>query len=454
MSRAPLSRGEGRSALREALRLSWPATLSLLLHSGYRVNDQFWVQDLGPPAQAALGVTSFMLILNFAFITVVYSGALARTARFSGAGDRSGLASVYRTTVRFGFLWTACVAIAGWLSTPLWVRALGATGETAELATIYLQRIYACLPFLAWKPLTDAVFIGLGNTLVPMLLSALSVGLNFILNPILIYGLGDWEGMGLAGAAWATGFSRATSGLLGAAILWRYYGLRPGWRRPMAWGEVRAMTRIGTPMAFSTAGYALVFIAVLKTSVEPFGETVQAGLGIAFNGVESISYCGLMGPAVAAASMVGRRLGAGDAPGARAAVRSCLGLSVAIAALFSAAFLLIPEALADLYTDDPAVLRAGAVYLFVVGWSQVVTAASAVLEQALVGAGRTFLMSVFNIAGNAVRIPLAWALARPFAWGPAGVWWALNVSNYLKLVAIVPLFFHEAAKDASASPSP
>ncbi|MBC8328024.1 MAG: MATE family efflux transporter [Planctomycetes bacterium] len=426
--------------LREALRLSWPATLSLLLHSGYRVNDQYWVQFLGPDAQASLGITAFMLILNFAFIQLVHAGTLARVAQHTGAGDHQGVEDALRAALKVGMVWIALVALAGWLTSGIWVRFLGASGQVEVWSKVYLERIYVCLPLIALKPISDGIFIGLGNTMVPMILSALTVALNFFLNPLLIYGAGGWDGMGIAGAAWATGFSRGLGGLLGLVLLRRLYGLRPRLRQKVPWAEVRRLFAIGAPMAMSTAAYSLAFILVLKTSVEPFGRTVQAGLGAAFNGVEAIAYCGLLGPAIAVSGMVGRHVGAKRFAAAQAAVRACVALSVGISLVFTLVFLLAPERLARVFSEDPAVQAQAVLYLMVAAWSQSATAVNSVLDQALVGAGRTGAMALISATGYALRIPLAFVLAHVLAFGPAGVWWSLNASNYLKLLAIIPLY--------------
>ncbi len=427
------------SPWREAWRLSLPATLSLLLHAGYRVNDQYWIGPLGPAAQAALGVTSFLLILNFAFIALVQSGTLARIALHTGARDAEARQRCFQTSLRLSFACTVVVALVGWATTPFWVRLLGAEGEVAELAQAYLKPIYLTLPLIAVKPWTDGVFLGIGNTMVPMLLAGLAVGLNFVLNPLLIFGWGPAPEMGIAGAAWATGISRGIAGGLGLWILNRGAGLR--WRGlPFDRHEMARILRIGTPVALTHAAYALVFVGVLKTSVARFGESVQAGLGVAFNGIESISYCGLMGPAIACSSIVGRRLGAQDHAGARTAVGACLTLSLSIALLASLLFGLLPERLVSFYSDDPTVLREAALYLAVVAWSQTATSADSVLQQALAGAGRTTVMSLTTTLGLSLRIPLAFFLAHSMAWGPHGIWWAFNLTNWLKLVAIVLVF--------------
>lgn len=423
----------------EARRLAIPATLSLLLHAAYRVNDQYWVGGLGPDAQAALGVTSFLHILNFGFATLLATGTLARVARASGAGDEEGVRRAWHATWRIGLPWFALIAVVGWALTPLWVRACGAEGEVARLAAAYVGVIYLVQPAICFKPVIDSVFIGLGNTTIPLVLAVLAIVLNFALSPLLIYGAGNWEGMGIAGAAWATGISRAAAVALGAGFLSRWFGL-PLERRRVDWAEVRRMAAIGAPLAISVTGYALVFILVLKTSVQGLGRDVQAGLGVGFNGVESLSYCALMGPAMAAASIVGRRLGAGDRAGARAGMRACLLMSVGIAAVTSLLFLLLPGPLAAVFSDEPGVRREAVIYLQIVAFSQIVTAADAVLQQSMAGAGRTFAMSLVNLAGYAARIPLAALFTVGLGWGAAGVWWALNASNYLKLGAMILLF--------------
>ncbi|NQU48963.1 MAG: polysaccharide biosynthesis C-terminal domain-containing protein, partial [Planctomycetes bacterium] len=197
-----------RSTWQEAVRLSLPATLSLLLHAGYRVNDQFWIAPLGPDAQAAFGVTSFQLIFNFALIVLVQAGTLARIARHTGSGDKSARDKVFQTMVPVGFLWFVTIGIIGWVTTPYAATMLGASGDVHDLAVAYLRAIYAGLPFLALKPFTDGVFLGLGNTFTPMVLAGLSVALNFVLNPLLIFGYAGFPERGIAGAGVATCISR------------------------------------------------------------------------------------------------------------------------------------------------------------------------------------------------------------------------------------------------------
>lgn len=459
MNAVPLAPTQGPAdSLREAFRLSWPITLSLLLHAGYRVNDQYWIKDLGPDAQAAMGLTTFMLILNFAFLSIMTSGSLARVARHVGAGERNLLQRTVGTSCWTSLAWFSVLGAVGWATTPLWVRLAGGSGAPAEFAEQYLGTIYLVLPMIGFKPLIDCVFLGLGNTVMPMLLSALSVALNAVLNPAMIYGWWGLPAMGMEGAAWSTGISRAFSAILGMLVLNRWFGLGGYLRARFSVKELKRIVQIGLPVCFTHAAYASCFLIIMKTSVAPLGSTVQAGLAVGFNGIESVSYCGLMGPAMAASSIVGRRLGAQDYLGAKRGAWSCMGLSVGFATLTSILFLTLGRPLASFFTEDPEVLEQAVLYLGIVAWSQVATAAYSTFQQAMTGAGRTVAMAWVSIGGNLSRVPLAWGFALGMGFGASGIWWALNVGNFLKLGAIFLLFrrlhlFSPSAADPDTSSS-
>jgi len=430
-----------RSAIwRETLRLAWPATLSLFLHSLYRVNDQFWIRELGSPAQAAMGAAIFLGIFNFTFITTAQSGGLARIAHYTGAKNNPGRQQVYSTLLP---LCVVCFSIIGFLeyeNLDFFVSLLGVEGEVAELSKAYIRPFFLCLPAMMIKPVMDGVLIGMGNTFVPMVLGGLSLLLNFVLNPLLIFGWGPVPAMGIAGAAWATLAARGIAGLAEMIYLYKKTGMLPFSLPDFRFTEARAMLKIGWPIGLNTAIYALTFIWVVRMSVAPFGEPVLAGMGIAFNGLEAISYCALMGPATACASMVGRRLGAGEGELALQSVSASLTFSIGIACFATLAFALIPKTLLGIYSADPAVLAEGALYLMIVAWTQTATAAEAVLEQALAGAGRTLWMALVVSFGLLLRIPLCWWLAHYLGWGPVGIWWGFNLSNWIKLVAIFFVF--------------
>lgn len=101
-------------------------------------------------------------------------------------------------------------------------------------------------------------------------------------------------------------------------------------------------------------------------------------------------------------------------------------------------FLLVPEALVGVFSDDPAVIHAGSLYLRTAALAQFTMAFETVLEGALTGAGHTFAPMVVVVVLSAIRIPLA-ALVAPI-YGLLGVWWILALTAMGRAAAMTALW--------------
>jgi Na+-driven multidrug efflux pump len=145
-----------------------------------------------------------------------------------------------------------------------------------------------------------------------------------------------------------------------------------------------------------------------------------------------------VGFGVAAETLVGQNLGARNPRRARRAGWLTVEVTTVPMACFGLLFLLVPELLAGVFTRDPEVIAAAALYLRAVAAAQLATALENVLEGALTGAGYTLQTMVAVVALSAVRIPLA-ALAAP-RFGLAGVWWVLSLTAIARGLAMTALF--------------
>jgi MATE family multidrug resistance protein len=98
----------------------------------------------------------------------------------------------------------------------------------------------------------------------------------------------------------------------------------------------------------------------------------------------------------------------------------------------TAAFYFGAVPLTGLFTDDDLVHRAAVEYAVILAASQLFLAWESLGEGVLAGAGATRVVFWCSAPLNLLRIPLAWVLAFPLGWGPAGVWWAINLTTYGK----------------------
>ncbi len=443
---------------REVLRLAWPAVLSYVLHNAYRINDQFWVQALGGEAQAAVGAAFFVIIFNFAVLFLAAGGTLALVARATGAGDAARAASVIRHAILFACALSIVVGGTGFVFVEEIVAALGLAERPSALAVEYLGTLYVLFLPLALVPVLDNAFIGLGLTKVPLVLDLVSLALNYLLNPILIYGgtavatlaaqgqsalpgaaLADTlavalgvEARGMHGAALATCLSRALSTGLGLAIL--RFGLHIslcGSFRPKL-ARIAAIARISAPVSTSIAVYAGVYLAIFSLVMAPFATEVKAGFALGFQVFEGVAFPCYLGISVAAASLVGRKLGARDPEGARAVLKSAraVGRSVALAMTFL--FLVPSRFVVGWFTHDALVAAETLRYVTILAFSQYWVAVESVNEKVLLGSGHTRPILWIAVLGNVLRVPLAWSLATFCGLGAVGVWWAIATTTCLK----------------------
>lgn len=411
---------------RTLLRLALPAAASAILNNAFRVIDQYAAGSIGTSAQAAIGSCTFVLIAFYALALVVAAGAGPLVARATGARDDAGRRRL------FGNAMTGAVGVGvvitglGAVGAPWIAGALGLDGETAAAATSFLRTLTVFGVPMAVQPVLDAVLVALGRTGLMMTLQIAAAVVNAVLNPLLIHE----AGLGVAGAALATGIARLAVVALGLWVLWR--DLRPAAADLRPDASLPRLLRMGLPITINTLAYAFVYWLLLKTTISPLGPAVNAALGIGFSALEGVSYPLFLGLSLGVSSLVGRNLGAGRPDQARRAAIVGLPMTTALGVGAGLVFHFAARPLCDVFTDDPAVLDAAVTYARVLAWSQVFVAWEALAEGVLSGAGDTRTIFWLSAPVNALRVPLAWAFAFPLGMGAEGVWWAINLTSVMK----------------------
>lgn len=429
---------------RELFRLAWPGALTLLLNNFYRVNDLYFVGKLAAAdalaGQAAVAVANMVTILTFAFYEGLATGVLAMSARAHGGREPYRARIVLRVALVLAVSISAVVAVGGLWSLDRLVAWLvdtttgqGAPGVATERAALagYLRPIFGCGFFLCLAPVVSHAFLAAKDTITPLVLELVAVLLNVALNAVLVLGIGEFEGLGVAGAGWATVGSRAATSLIGLALLLRRLPRRgmPDPRSPMRIGWT--MARIGAPVTAAIAMFAIAYQIVLNTTFPAFGAVGRAAFGCGFT-LEGLAFCLIWGLSMATGSLVGNALGARRPDLADAVIRQSVRTTLVLIVPLTAMFLLLPGPLADILTDNAEIRAAVIVYLQVLAWSQFAVGLQGVWENSLSSSGHSLPVFYSTTIWNLSRIPLCYLLAIPFEGGLAGVWWAINLSSYGK----------------------
>ena len=475
--------------------LAWPIVVTQLLQVAYNIADTLWLGRLSAEAVGALSLAFPLVFLvlsvgggfTVAGSTLVaqHTGASARADDKPMAadgpdsdephpgegserdgrgtdegpdGDGTGPGEVAGQTLAFVTLLATGLGALGYVGVAPLLDLLPADAATAAgvvpLAADYMRVFFLGTPFLFSFFIFSALMRGYGDTRTPMVVMALSVGLNVALDPVLIFGWLGAPRLEVAGAAYATVISRGLASAIGLYVLFRTtrgpdVALR---HLRLQYERVREIVSIGAPAALEQSTTALAMVA-LTGMVAAFGPPVVAAYGLG-NRLISLVFLPAMGLGRATNTMVGQNLGAGKsgraeravglAAGAAAALMLTVGVVALVAArpvvsVFMATGTDTAAATIDLATDY---LRIRAVEFAFIGVFQV-------LLGAYRGAGNTRTALSFSLVALWLgRVPMVYSFAFLAGLGATGIWIGMTTGHILGALAAGLWFTRGTWKEA------
>jgi putative MATE family efflux protein len=444
--------------LRPLVALSWPLVAIQLLQVAYNVADTFW---LGRLSADAVGAISLAFPIVFLLISVgggfTAAGAIL-VAQYTGAGGDRAAGRIAGQTLGFVMLVAVALGLLGFLVTGPMLALLPADPATQDriipMAAEYMRIFFLGSPALFGFFIFTSLMRGYGNTRTPLRVMVLSVAVNVVLDPILIFGWGPVEPMGIGGAAVATVVARMVAAVVGFYVLFgtnvgpaiEYRDLIP---KP---GPVKEIVRLGVPSALEQSGVSLAMV-VATAMVATFPPAVVAAYGLG-NRLLSLVFLPAMGLSQAMNTAVGQNLGAGKPDRAERAAYLGMKLVVAVlavAAVFAAAFP-GPIVAVLLPADSPSAVETidfASEYLRIASVAFVFLGLWQVVQGTFRGAGNTttaLALSLFALW--VVRLPATYLLAFTFDWGPAGIWTAVALGDVVGCLVALAWFTRGTWKEA------
>lgn len=422
--------------------LAWPSVLTMLLQTFNSFLDRFFVGHLGSDALAAVGVGGQFMFLMFSVGMSISVGTSALVARFTGAGDRDQATQAANQSVWIGFIAAVLCMVVMWPLRRLVVGWMGVDAHAADLCVRYLSLTILGLPALFLMLILSSVFRGLGDTVTPL---RVMIGVNIIHlggDWLLIFGNWGFPKMGLIGGAAALIASQVIGALLYILFLRRspVAGLMTRFSRlHMDWA--RRILNIGLPAAGQNLSRVLsmmFFTAVLARSPQATAAVAALTIGLTS---ESVAFMPGFAFSMAASTLTGQNLGAGNPDRAERAAWSALQQGFVVMIFMGAVFYTLAVPFTHIFTHDPKVVPLAVAYLKIAALSEPFLALGMILTGALNGAGDTkapALMGIVTMWG--IRLPLAWAAIFLLSLGTVGAWWAMTLSTALNGLGALALF--------------
>jgi putative MATE family efflux protein len=400
--------------------MAWPTVLTNLLQTTVGLTDVKVVGSLGSAAVAAATTGHRVFFGLQAVLMGVSVGTSALVARAWGANERTEAARVLYSSLLLAGLISFGMSVFGVSLSEAFAGVFGLAPEARALAATYMRWISIFTCAFAFGQVLSASLRAAGDTRTPLLTGAIANVTNIFFLYLLVYGGLGFPKLGIAGAALAGGLAFSVAALAWL-WLWRSGRLRlkivsgaAGQRERM-----RAILRVGTPAALEQLVVQAGFMAFTFIIARGFGTQALAAYGIGVQ-ILSVSFVIGFGFSIAASTLVGQNLGAGDA--ARAAHSGWRAMWLAVASMSALAVLIIACArpIARMMLDEPEVVRLTVAFIYLLGAAQPLMAIDFALSGALRGAGdtrfplyttfaglicgRVFLAAVFT----ACKLPVEW----------------------------------------------
>jgi putative MATE family efflux protein len=414
--------------------------LEMVMESVFAVCDVFFVSKLGANAVAVVSLTESWIVLVFALAMGIAIAASATVARRTGERDREGAARAAVQSMLLALFVSGVLGLIGGFFGPAMIRIMGASPEVVELGSTYARVMLGGNVVIFMLFLINAIFRGAGDAAIAMRVLWFANAINIVLGPLLIFGVGPFPKLGVTGAAVATTIGRGAGALFAFSRL-----LKPGSRIDVHMRhlelDVDLIKRMAR-MAWSAAtqfvigmGSWIAFIRILST----FGSSVLAGYTI---GIRVIMFALLpaSGVANAAATMVGQALGARKPERAEEAVRIAGRYNMVVLTVVGGALALFADAIARIFTTDPAVAPYATAALRTVAIGFPFYAWGMVYSQAMNGAGDTKTPTWLNfVVFWCLEIPLAWVAVK-LGYGPVGGFVAITVAFSIYAISAWAVF--------------
>ena len=412
--------------------LSWPVLTESFLNALVGLVDTTLAAGISEAATSAIGVASYFQWFVGLVAIAIGVGATAMIARSMGKGrvafagavvGQAMLLSVILGTIAGAAIALAAPGIASLMS-------LSPENEAYQFAVDYLRIVAAGVPAVTILFSGIACCRGAGDSLRPLftmlLVNIVNVAISFSLSGVeiarstidaegvvhsrtLISNPFPWD-LGVHGIAIGTLVAWWIGAITMVLVLIRgthSLRLRARRLRPHL-HTIGRLVRVGLPNFLETFGMWFGnFLTVLM--VGWMGVEALYGTHIVAIRIEAFSFLPGFAMATAAATLAGQYLGAGSPALARTAVLRCTTIAALIMGSVGAAFILMPEPIVGIFSQQRAHLDVAPRLLMICGIVQIPFAVAIVVRGSLRGAGDTrWVMLITLFATWCVRLPLAW----------------------------------------------
>lgn len=437
---AKLTKG---SIAKSIFSIAIPMIISNTFGIAIELIDAFFVGRLGSNALAAVSLAGVVIFFIATFGIGLGIGVIALVSRAFGSRDFEQADRVVIQAFYLTVALSVLLTITGIASSSGLLRFLGAEGNVLYTSTIYLRILFAGIITMFLMFVGNAVFQAIGDTITSMKIWGITVGINIVLDPIMIFGLWGCPRLEVSGAAYATVISRIIGSTLMIYMLFkgkRLIHINSAYAK-LDFAIIKNIFVIGVPGSLQMILRSFSMVVLMKI-VAVFGTVVVAAYGVGGRLFHLFLFPGF-GFGGAAATLTGQNLGAENPKRAvKASVLSTLYYLVFLLISGIVIFIFSAE-IAAIFNPEKEFVEVASVLFRYIAVAAVFLSTAVVFSRSLQGAGKTVPPMLATAASlYIIQIPAALMLSNHLNLKETGIWLA-NIIGMCSHGIIMSMLFYK-----------
>lgn len=424
------------------LSLAAPAIAAQIVNLLYNMVDRIYIGHIpgtGALALTGLGVTLPVITLIAAFAALVGFGGAPRASIAMGKGDYDGAEKILGNCVVTLCIFSVILTVIFYAFAEPILYAFGASEDTIGYAVDYMRIYVLGTLFVQITTGLNTFITAQGFASTGMKTVLIGAGLNLVLDPVFIFGLG----MGVKGAALATILSQAVSAVWVICFL---SGKKTTLRIRVA--NLRLSPRIMAPvLALGVSPFIMqatesLLSVCFNTSLQKFGGDVAVGAMTILSSVMQAAMLPLQGMTQGMQPIVSFNYGANNLPRVKKAFLLTLGCCLAYSFLLWGAAMLFPQWLARIFTTDQSTIEYSTWAMRIYMAAACIFGAQLACQQTFVALGKAVHSLFLAVLRKVILlIPMIYILPNFFSNKVFAVFLAEPVSDTIAVCTTVTLFF-------------
>ncbi len=423
-----------RKILPLVISMSLPMVISMAINSLYNIIDSYFVAKISDDAMTALSLVYPAQNLMTAIAVGFGIGMNARIAFCLGAGQKEQADKATSTGMLLSVIHGIILMIVCMLLMPWFLKMYIENDNVIRMGLEYANRVFLFSVIIMLGISLEKIFQAVGRMKVSMISMMCGFISNIVLDPLMIFGIGPFKEMGMAGAAYATGIGQTITLLV-------YVGFCVLSPLPVEFSKnsisfeaelMKKLYSVGIPASLNMALPSLM-ISAMNGILAEFSEKYVLVLG-AYYKLQTFIYLSANGIIQGIRPIISFNYGAGEKKRVSQVFRTTLILTAIVMLIGQVLSFAIPRQMIGIFTSSQETIDIGVMALHIISCGFVISAVSVTSCGALEALGKGIPSLIISLCRYAiVIIPIAYVTSQSI--GAKGVFVAFPITEILSGIA-------------------